>query len=212
MRSTWMPVLAVALAAFTAGYGILQPKGDIAGTAMCSAGSPSPNVVVYLMSPGAGAPEPPKEPRILDQKNLHFVPHVLPISVGTVVSFPNSDSIRHNVFSASPAQMFNLGTYPPSKTRRVRFQNPGVVEVLCNVHPEMSAYILVLETPSFTTTSSDGTFVISGLPSGDYSLFFWCEHRGLLRRSVSIRARSVRVEALLHPDLVKLDGQILVAP
>lgn len=94
----------------------------------------SSNVVVYVQSISGKKFEPPKKPVVLDQINLTFVPHVLPVVAGTTVAFPNSDEVRHNVFSPSPAKRFNLGTYPRGVVRTVTFDKPGDVALLCNVH------------------------------------------------------------------------------
>nr|NIO08873.1 hypothetical protein [Deltaproteobacteria bacterium] len=87
------------------------------------------------------------ESRVMDQRLLNFVPKVLPIVVGTSVSFPNSDNTWHNVFSKSRAKEFDVGLYPPGESRSVMFDRPGVVRVLCNVHPTMEAHIVVKEHP-----------------------------------------------------------------
>ncbi len=115
----------------------------------------------------------PKEAALMDQKELRFVPHVLAIQVGTTVEFPNSDPVSHNVFSISPAKRFNLGLYPRGGKRHIKFDQPGVVELLCNVHLEMSAYIVVLKNPYFARTGPDGTYRIVGVPAGRYRLRCW---------------------------------------
>ncbi|MFQ5738183.1 MAG: methylamine utilization protein [Acidobacteriota bacterium] len=175
----------------------------VEGIAVCTPDNPSENVVVYLTGPQVRSPQPPKGPVVLDQRNLRFVPHVLPIVRGTAVLFPNSDQIRHNVFSASPARMFNLGIYPSGARRTVIFNKPGVVELLCTVHPEMSAYVLILETPYFSATDARGTFRIAGIEPGTYTLGFWCEHNGTLTRTIKVRkGETLPVRALLHQDKV----------
>ena len=103
------------------------------------------------------------------QKNKTFTPHVLPVATGTTVDFPNSDPIFHNAFSSYSGQIFDVGLYPPGATRSVRFSRPGVVRVFCNIHPAMSAIILVLNTPYFATTAKDGSWEMN-LPPGDYDV------------------------------------------
>lgn len=127
-------------------------------------------VVVYL-KPAAAAPAPgsSKHARMI-QKNKTFVPHVLPIEVGTIVDFPNFDPIFHNAFSNYNGQLFDLSLYPPGSTRSVRFKRPGVVRVFCNIHATMSAVILALDTPYFATTNREGLFDLQGVPAGDYDL------------------------------------------
>jgi len=111
---------------------------------------------------------------------------VLPILAGTTVDFVNSDPLSHNVFSVSKPKRFNLGLYPAGQVRSVRFDKPGIVEVLCNVHLEMSAYIIVLKNPFFTTTSSDGTYRLENVPPGRHVVGCWRERGGIQRAEVSV--------------------------
>jgi plastocyanin len=117
----------------------------------------------------------PTKPAVMDQKHLEFVPHVLPVLVGSTVEFPNSDPLMHNVFSISPAKRFNLGLYPHGTVRRMLFDKPGVVAVLCNVHLEMSGFIVVLRNPYFARTEADGSYSILGVPAGKHRLRCWHE-------------------------------------
>ncbi len=138
------------------------------------------------------APEPPV---VMDQKELRFVPHVLAIQVGTTVEFPNSDPLSHNVFSISEAKRFNLGLYRRGTVRRLKFDKPGVAELLCNVHAEMSAYIVVVKNPYFARTGSDGTYRIAGLPAGRHRLRCWHERFPAQERVVEVpEAGSVTVD------------------
>ena len=109
------------------------------------------------------------------QKDKTFTPHVLPIRVGTSVDFPNFDPIFHNAFSNYNGQLFDVGLYPPGTSRRVRFSRPGVVRVFCNIHAAMSAVIVVLNTPYFENTQKNGSFELTGVPSGEYTLHFFHE-------------------------------------
>jgi plastocyanin len=111
----------------------------------------------------------------MDQKGLRFVPHVLPVVAGTTVDFPNDDPVSHNVFSISETKRFNLGLYGRRMKRSIRFDQPGIVELLCNVHMEMSGYIVVLKNPYFAKTAADGSFRISGVPGGRHRLRCWHE-------------------------------------
>ncbi len=122
----------------------------------------------------------------MDQRSLRFVPHVLAVQVGTTVEFSNSDPLAHNVFSISPAKRFNLGLYGSGTSRAIKFDMPGVVQVLCNVHREMSAYIVVLKNPYFARAAADGSFRIAGVPGGSHRLRIWHE-------SMEDRTRDVEV-------------------
>ncbi len=117
----------------------------------------------------------PNAPARLDQLNLKFVPHILPILVGTKVVFPNSDITRHNVFSPVADQKLQLGTYPIGAFRSQVFDKPGVVPVLCNIHAEMSAYIIVTETPYWALSDVAGNYTIPNVPPGRYVLKVWQE-------------------------------------
>src|ERR1700691_5748025 len=117
-------------------------------------------VVIALTPLEATAMPLPGKHAVMLQKDKTFSPHVLAIQAGSVVEFPNADPIFHNAFSSYNGQVFDVGLYPPGTSRSVRFTRPGVVRVFCNIHPSMSAIVLVLDTPYFATTSADGTFQI----------------------------------------------------
>ncbi len=130
---------------------------------------------------------PPSDPVVIDQVKMKFVPHVTPILVGTTVSFLNSDSVQHNVFTPSKvADKFNLGTWPAGQSKTYTFKRPGEVVLLCNVHPEMEAYVVVLENPYFSTTKRDGSFEIKDVPAGTYTLKVWHEKRKPVTQSVTV--------------------------
>lgn len=130
----------------------------------------------------------PSGPAVMDQKSLRFVPHVLPILAGTTVEFPNSDPLAHNVFSISETKRFNLGLYSKGTVRRLRFDKPGVVQLLCNVHLEMSGYIVVLKNPYFTLVNPNGTYRIEGVPAGKHRLRCWHESQAVLERTIDVPA------------------------
>jgi len=127
--------------------------------------------VVLWLTP-AGSPAPPLTPRrvTMAQDNKRFVPHVLAISVGSTVDFPNHDAIFHNAFSNFSGQPFDVGLYPPKTTQSVTFTHAGIVRVFCNIHATMSAIIAVLSTPWYTVTPADGRFAIANVPPGEYGL------------------------------------------
>jgi plastocyanin len=137
----------------------------------------------------------PEQPAIMDQKGLRFDPHVFVIQVGTTVEFPNSDPVSHNVFSISDAKRFNLGLYTRGAVRRLVFDKPGIVELLCNVHLEMYGYIVVVKNPYFAQTASAGTFRIDGVPAGRHRLSCWHERSRVQERTVEVpETGSVTVE------------------
>ncbi len=128
----------------------------------------------------------PAQHAAIDQKQLRFEPHVLPILVGTTVEFPNSDPLLHNVFSISEAKRFNLGLYGRGTVRQITFDKPGVVELLCNVHLEMSGFIVVLKNPYFARTDSDGSFHIADVPPGPHRVRCWHERLPAQERTVNV--------------------------
>ena len=147
--------------------------GDIKGTVKVLGGRGVEHALIYIeKAEGRSFPPPNKNP-VVDQIRMTFVPHVLPVLAGSTVSFPNSDSTRHNVFSPSKTKKFNLGTYPAGITKKVTFEKTGVVSLLCNVHPEMSAFVLVVQNPYFSMVNKQGKYKISDVPPGDYTLVIW---------------------------------------
>lgn len=128
----------------------------------------------------------PGEPAVMNQKDLRFIPHVLAVQAGTTVTFPNADPMSHNVFSISEAKRFNLGLYGRSMIRRVTFDRPGVVDLLCNVHLEMSAYIVVVNNPYFAQTSANGTCQIARVPAGRHRLRCWHEGAPIQEQDVEV--------------------------
>jgi plastocyanin len=132
------------------------------------------DVVVYLKGV-KGKFKAPKQNAIVDQKNLVFIPHVQPVLAGTTVEFKNSDNVNHNVFSPAICKKFNLGTFNPGMHRTVTFDEPCVVDLLCNVHSEMLAYIVVLDNPYFAKTDKNGKFKIENVPAGTYEITAWSE-------------------------------------
>jgi plastocyanin len=138
------------------------------------------NVVVYVeyapSATAAASATPAATPvPAIRQEDLTFVPHVLAITKGTEVEFPNTDPVFHNVFSLSRAESFDLGRYPKGSSKRIKFDSPGVVKVFCHIHSDMSAIVVVLDNPFFVSPDADGSYVIDGLPPGDYKVTGWHE-------------------------------------
>jgi plastocyanin len=132
--------------------------------------------VVYLETAPRGAFEQSEGGRaIMDQHNETFVPHVLAITTGTTVNFPNSDRIYHNVFSLSRTRSFDLGRYAVGHSKSIRFDRPGIVRVFCDIHSHMSAFILVFNHPFFALTDTDGRYRIDNIPPGSYNVVAWNE-------------------------------------
>jgi plastocyanin len=156
-------------------FGAAAWAGEVAGKVSGAKGES----VVYLQAPSSKPYPAPTEKPVMDQKGLTFQPHILPIQQGTTVEFLNSDALAHNVFwpsvSGNKKLGHNLGTWPQGQKRAFKFDDPGVVSLLCNVHPEMSGYIVVSPTPYFATTDAKGNYKISNVPDGDYKAVAWNE-------------------------------------
>jgi plastocyanin len=143
--------------------------------------------VVYLESAPRGAFEQSEPGRaVMDQRNETFVPHLLAITTGTVVDFPNSDRIYHNVFSLSKTKRFDLGRYPVGHSKQVRFDQPGIVRVFCDIHSHMNAFILVFSHPFFAVTDTDGRYHIDNVPPGSYNVIAWNEGVSTESRPASV--------------------------
>ncbi|OGW08672.1 MAG: hypothetical protein A2W77_09470 [Nitrospinae bacterium RIFCSPLOWO2_12_39_16] len=171
---------------------IVLAAGTITGVIKDKGGA-TVDTVVYIEDI-AGEFAPPKEHLVMDQKNLTFTPHVMPILIGTTVNFINSDDVLNNIFTPSWAgRKFNLGTYPKGIVRSFTFDRLGEVVILCNIHPEMEAYIFVLSNPFFAVTDKTGKFTISGVPSGKYTLKTWHERLKPQTKQISVKENSTTV-------------------
>lgn len=147
--------------------------------------------VVYLES-ASGAVTPVADKKVtMDQKGLLFQPHVLVVQAGTTVEFLNSDKVQHNVFwpsiSADKKKSHNMGTWPQGEQRPFKFTEPGVVSLLCNVHPEMAGYIIVSPTPYFAETGADGAYSLANVPDGDYTLTTWHEGKKVQSKKITVK-------------------------
>lgn len=143
-------------------------------------------VLVYLEKVKGKFP-PPKKHAVLDQKDMKFIPHVLPILAGTTVDFLNSDSVAHNVFSPD-GEKYNLGTWPKGKTRSYTFKKTGVYAQLCHVHPEMEGFVVVLQNRYFAMADADGKYKIGKVPPGTYTVVAWNERMAPKRGKVTVKA------------------------
>ena len=146
-----------------------------------------PLAVVYL---DGAFPQPASLPiKQITQKDLTFIPSLLPVRVGTKVEFPNLDDTYHSIFSYSPAKRFDLGRYRPEERPIPTqvFDKPGLVTLRCDIHEHMRGLILVLNTPHFVMTDTDGHFRLSGLPAGRYTLKAWIDSRTTREKPVELK-------------------------
>jgi plastocyanin len=137
--------------------------------------SGSSDVVVWLTSTRTTETASPGPLVRLLQKDKRFTPHILAVTRGTAIEFPNQDPFFHDVFSIYHGKPFDLGLYESGAVRKIRFSEPGISYIFCNIHPEMSAVVVTLATPHFTITARDGSFKISQVPPGRYKLEMWYE-------------------------------------
>jgi plastocyanin len=188
-------VFSPAAAAQAGGSGIV--KGTIT-----IGGKPTADAVVSIedLAEEQGATKKTQK-KIIDQRSQRFIPTVAAIRLGDTVDFPNNDKVWHNVYSKGGATEFDLGLYPPGKTRSQRFDKPGVSRILCNAHPKMEAFVVVKDHPFFSSTDSRGLYEIKNIPRGKFRVEIWHPNLELRSETVEI-ARDGQVFAL-NVDLKK---------
>ena len=175
-------VLIAVLAGLTLSAGAGTISGKVSGVTGQS--------VVYVDTISGKTFPPPTQHPVIDQRGLVFQPHITAVQAGTTVDFLNSDSVAHNVFWTSIGGNkklgHNLGTWPKGERKSFKFDTAGVVPVFCNVHPEMSAYIVIVPTPYFATSDQAGNYKIESVPDGNYSVAAW--HEGAKNQSKPVAA------------------------
>jgi plastocyanin len=160
-------------------------------------------VVVWLTPAQPGATTPAAPVSRLIQRDKRFSPHVVAIRVGSEIEFPNQDPFFHDVFSIYRGKPFDLGLYESGSSRKVRFSQPGVSYIFCNIHPEMSAAVVAVPTTHFAVTAIDGSFQIGHLAPGKYKMEFWYElaseaELAALVQNVEVGPDSPPVAVTLH--------------
>jgi plastocyanin len=158
---------------------------DLAGTARVGTRL-TQYAVVWLEAPGSRYAA--KSKVTLDQRNLTFLPHVLAVRVGTTVEFPNNDKVFHNVFSFRDGKKFNLGLYPTGTSKSIVFDQPGLARIFCDIHPNMAAYVIAIDTPYFAVSDEHGAFSIAGVPAGTYTYHAWRPGGQPLTGSITVDA------------------------
>jgi len=156
------------------------------------------NIAVYVDVIADKKFDPPKDHVVVDQRKMAFFPHVVAVQQGTTVDFLNSDPVGHNVYwpsiSGNKKLSHNLGTWPKGEKKPFQFNDLGTASLLCNVHPEMSGYIVVVPTPYFAVTDKDGNFEIKNIPAGKYTLKTWSEDGKPTTQAVDVSAATATVE------------------
>jgi len=188
--------------------------GNISGTVTAQGLRTPSNILVYVVNGPTVATDLSKTKFIMDQRNLTFIPHILPILAGSPVQFPNNDSVNHNVFSLSRTKNFNLGSYKQGESKTVVFDKPGIVEVRCDVHAEMLAYIMVMKSPFWAITDDAGRFRmpdpeslqqngltgIRDIPAGSYVINTWHEKLASRKKTVAVPKTG---EVSVHLDITR---------
>jgi plastocyanin len=156
------------------------------------------NIAVYIDVIADKKFDGPQEHVVIDQRKMAFIPHLVAVQQGTTVDFLNSDPVGHNVYwpsiSGNKKLSHNLGTWPKGEKKPFQFNDLGVASLLCNVHPEMSGYVVVVPTPYFAVTDKDGNFEIKGIPAGKYTLKTWSEDGKPTTQAVDASAATATVE------------------
>ena len=156
------------------------------------------NIAVYVDAIADKKFDAPKEHVTIDQRKMAFIPHVVAVQQGTTVEFLNSDPVGHNVYwpsiSGNKKLSHNLGTWPKGEKKPFQFNDLGTASLLCNVHPEMSGYVVVVPTPYFAVTDKEGNFEIKNIPAGKYTLKTWSEDGKPTSQAVDLSAATATVE------------------
>jgi plastocyanin len=166
----------------------------VSGVASLAGKGPARDVAVYLEGAEHGAPMPNA---VVDQRHKMFSPHVSIVTTGTTVQFPNNDTVFHNVFAYFRAKRFDLGMYPHGASKSVTFDKDGLVVLLCNIHSDMSAFIMVVDTPYHAVTDGSGHFKITGVKPGKYKLRAWSESGAEAASDIEVTGQDATVNVEL---------------
>ena len=151
--------------------------GTVSASVSDANGAPVADAVIYAVALGPTPAAAPR-PAIMDQVNKEYLPLVVPVQVGAAVTFPNKDNIRHQVYSFSPAKVFEMKLYAGTPAKPVVFDKPGAVVLGCNIHDWMVGYVYVVDTPYFAKTGKAGSARLNALPAGDYKVRVWHPYMG----------------------------------
>jgi plastocyanin len=175
-----------------------SPANEIKGKVNVQGIKSAENIAVYVDVIADKKFDAPKDHIVIDQRKMAFLPHVVAVQQGTTVDFLNSDPVGHNVYwpsvSGNKKLSHNLGTWPKGDKKPFQFNDLGTASLLCNVHPEMSGYVVVVPTPYFAVTDKDGNFEIKSVPAGKYTLKTWSEDGKPTTQAVDLSGASATVD------------------
>ena len=198
MRVSRIAAKAVIVAAITLSLAGTSWANEIKGKVSVQGIKSAENIAVYVDVIADKKFDPPKDHVVVDQRKMAFLPHVVAVQQGTTVDFLNSDSVGHNVYwpsiSGNKKLSHNLGTWTKGEKKPFQFNDLGTASLLCNVHPEMSGYIVVVPTPYFAVTDKDGNFEIKNIPAGKYTLKTWSEDGKPTAQAVDVSAATATAE------------------
>jgi plastocyanin len=191
------PKVAVA-ASITLSLALASSANEIKGKVSVQGIKSAENIAVYVDVIADKKFEAPKDHVVIDQRKMAFIPHVVAVQQGTTVEFLNSDPVGHNVYwpsvNGNKKLAHNLGTWPKGEKKPFQFNDLGTASLLCNVHPEMSGYVVVVPTPYFAVTDKEGNFEIKNVPAGKYTLKTWSEDGKPTTQAVDLSGATATVE------------------
>jgi len=189
------PVAILFGALFVAGF---AQAGDVKGKVSATGLKSAENIAVYIDAIPGKKFDPPAEHVSVDQRNLKFTPHTTVILRGTTADFLNSDQVAHNVYwpsiNGDKRLRHNLTVVSPSQKKSFQFNDLGTAQTLCNFHPDMVAYVVVVPTPYFALTGNDGSFTIKNVPTGTYTLKSWSEDGKPTTQAITVTDTTTNVE------------------
>jgi plastocyanin len=198
MKASKMIWRITAVGGFTLVVALTSGANEIRGKVSVQGIKSIENIAVYVDVIPDKKFDAPKEHIVIDQRKMTFMPHIVAVQQGTTVDFLNSDPVGHNVYwpsiSGNKKLAHNLGTWPKGEKKPFQFNDLGVASLLCNVHPEMSGYVVVVPTPYFAVTDKDGNFEIKNVPAGKYTLKTWSEDGKPTTQAIDVSAATTTVE------------------
>ncbi len=179
----------------------LAQAGDVKGKVSATGLKSAENIAVYIDTIPDKKFDAPVQHVSVDQRNSTFTPHTLAILRGTTVDFLNSDQVAHNVYwpSIGSDKKFrhSLTIISPGHTKSFQFSDLGTAQLLCNLHPEMVGYLVIVPTPYFALTGNDGTFTIKNVPSGTYTLKTWSEDGKPTTQTITVTDATTSVDVVV---------------